>query len=520
MTRPGTHTDGSAYPQLSGPLFEAVQRSSTFADSKTFVDSVPTTAPETIRERFAAAEDLDLGPFVAEHFDIPDRDPPTLETPTDTSMLAHIDDLWSFLDSPADDGRAHSTLLPLPRPYVRPGNRFREIYYWDTYFTAVGLAADGQTQRVRDMADNFAALVDRYGFVPNGNRCYYLGRSQPPVFCQYVKLLVEAEGTDAGLEYLPQLRREHEYWLSGTDALGPETPAHRRVVRLDDGVVANRYWDDHAGPRPESYREDVELAERVAPDRRESLSRDVRAAAESGWDFSSRWQADPGEMTSLRTTDLVPVDLNALLYDLEATLADWCRRTGDVAAADRYECLAGRRHHVLAEYCWDETAGFFLDYDFAAGERTDRRTLAAVVPLFVEVATDEQAAAVAATLREEFLQSGGLVTTLTETHQQWDWPQGWAPLQYMAVVGLCQYGYDDLAREIADRWLDLNRRVYWESGAMLEKYDVVAGRAAADVGEYDVQVGFGWTNGVALALSRTFEGSDETPLPGRARATN
>lgn len=519
MVESGTHTDRSAYPQLSGPLFEAVQRASTFDDSKTFVDSVPTTAPATIRERFEAASDPDLAAFVDAHFDLPDRDPPTHETPTQ-SMLEHIDDLWTFLGEPADDGHPHSTRLPLPRPYVKPGNRFREIYYWDTYFTAVGLAADGRHQRVRDMAENFAALVDRYGFVPNGNRHYYLGRSQPPVFVQYLDLLVDQDGLDAGLEYLPQLRREHDYWMAGSEALGPETPADRHVVALDDGLVANRYWDHRTGPRPESFHEDVELGERLPESERDALYRHVRAAAESGWDFSSRWQAEPGEMTSLRTTDLVPVDLNAFLYDLERRLAEWTQEVGDDGAAERYERLAARRRRVVAEYCWDPEREFFFDYDAAAGERTERWTLGAVVPLFVEAATDDQAAAVAETLRESFLQTGGLVTTLTETDQQWDWPQGWAPLQYMAVVGLRQYGFDDLAREIADRWLDLNRRVYWESGAMLEKYDVVAGREASDVGEYDVQVGFGWTNGVALALQRAFEGGEERRLPGQTRAAN
>ena len=514
MERPGTHTDRQAYPQLSGDLFEAIQSAATFDDSKTSVDGIPTSDPETIRQDFAESEDIDLRSFVESHFHLPDQEPPRIEDPSEKSMIEHIDGLWDYLARPADEVQEYSTRIPLPKRYVQPGNRFREIYYWDSYFTAVGLAAAGRDELLEEMAENFAALVDRYGFVPNGNRSYYLGRSQPPVFCRYAKLLAAKKGLEAGLDYLPQLRKEHEYWLSGTEDLGPETPTARRVVRLEDDLIANRYWDDRQGPRPESFREDRELANTATDIDPEPLYRHIRASAESGWDFSSRWQATPGDMTTLRTTDLVPVDLNALLYDLESTLADWCRETGEVDRVDHYDRLAASRQRVLTEYCWDDDAGFFFDYDAVRGEQTDRWTLAAVVPLFVEAATDDQAADVAETLRERFLVSGGLVTTLTESEQQWDWPQGWAPLQFMAVVGLRNYGYHGLAREIAERWLGLNRKVYEESGAMLEKYDVVAGQEADNVGEYDVQVGFGWTNGVALAFHQTFEGVTAGPLPG------
>ncbi len=47
---------------------------------------------------------------------------------------------------------------------------------------------------------------------------------------------------------------------------------------------------------------------------------DLRSCAESGWDFSSRWFADASTLGTIETTDLIPVDLNALLYGLEEVL--------------------------------------------------------------------------------------------------------------------------------------------------------------------------------------------------------
>lgn len=494
--------DPAAYPQLAGDLFEAVQRGGVFEDSKTFVDSVPTTPPGAVYRRYLAERDdpaFDLRSFVERHFALPGEATSDLDLPADRSMVEHVRLLWDHLTLEGhDDVPEGSTVVPLPHPYVEPGGRFREVYYWDSYFAAVGLAAAGRLRPVRDLARNFASLVDRFGFVPNGNRVYYDSRSQPPLFCRLVALLAREQGVQAAAPFLDYVRAEHDFWTDGADSVTTADPAHRRVVRLDDGAVLNRYWDDRATPRPEAYREDLALAERVdAPV--ETTYRHVRAACESGWDFSSRWFADGERIETVRTTDLVPVDLNAILYDVEATLARWLDAL-DATGADAFAAAAAARREAVETHCFDADRGYYFDYCWRDGERTDAWTLAGVVPLFTGLASEAHADAVADRLRERFLQPGGLVTTLTETGQQWDWPQGWAPLQYVAVVGLRRYGHDDLAHEVGRRWLATNRRVFEETGLMFEKYDVVAPAAAADVGEYPLQDGFGWTNGVVLAL--------------------
>src|SRR5262249_44692964 len=153
----------------------------------------------------------------------------------------------------------YSSLLPLPRPFVVPGGRFREVYYWDTYFTMLGLVESGHQKLVQDLVDNFAYLIDTYGHVPNGNLTYYLSRAQPPFFFKMVGLLSADDEAKAFAQYLPELKKEYAFWMEGAEALRPGM-AHRRVVAFPDGSVLNRYWDDRETARDESYREDMTLA--------------------------------------------------------------------------------------------------------------------------------------------------------------------------------------------------------------------------------------------------------------------
>jgi alpha,alpha-trehalase len=387
---------------------------------------------------------------------------------------------------------------------VVPGGRFREVYYWDSYFTMLGLIEDGRLDLVKNMLDGFASLVRTVGHIPNANRTYYLSRSQPPFFAAMVGLYATAADTARALEYLGALEAEHAFWMAGADSLKPGTAA-RRVVRLRDGPLLNRYWDDRPEPRPESYREDYTLAQRVPEAERAALYRNLRASAESGWDFSSRWMRDPSDLRTLETTELVPVDLNSLLYHAERTIAALRRargRAGDAAVAAQYATAAEARRRALLAAAYDSASGFFYDVRWRTGERvTDRPTMAAAVPLFFGLATPEQGRAVAARLGREFLAPGGFVTTLVKSGQQWDAPNGWPPLQWMGVQGVRAYGRDDIATDARTRWLALNRRTYLVTGKMTEKYDVTDLSKRAGGGEYPAQDGFGWTNGVARAMS-------------------
>jgi alpha,alpha-trehalase len=165
---------------------------------------------------------------------------------------------------------------------------------------------------------------------------------------------------------------------------------------------------------------------------------------------------------------------------------------------------------------YDPTSGYFYDVRWRSGERvTDRPTMAAAAPLYFGLATPEQGRAVADRLGRDFLSPGGFATTQIRSGQQWDAPNGWAPLQWLGVQATHAYGRDDIANDARSRWLALNRRTYRVTGKMTEKYDVLDMSKRAGGGEYPAQDGFGWTNGVARAMSAQESAHAPAPAPAR-----
>jgi alpha,alpha-trehalase len=508
-------------PRDLGPLFQDVQLSAIFDDSKTFVDARPRSAPSEIVKRYADARKapgFNLRAFVDQNFELPRSVGRDFQTDTTQTMEEHIRALWPVLTRPPDAADPRSSLIPLPNAYVVPGGRFREVYYWDSYFTMLGLVESGRADLVRNMLDNFAYLITTVGHIPNGNRTYYLGRSQPPFFAAMVGLYAKATDTSQAVRYLEALEAEHAFWMDGADRLRPGQ-AYRRAVMMPEGVVLNRYWDDLPGPRPESYRPDYEVGKTVPDSLRERFYRNARATAESGWDFSSRWMRDSSDLRTLETTDLIPVDLNSLMYNAERTIAAlraFRHQPGDAEVAAKFNRDAERRRQVLLSATYDAGVGFFYDVRWNTWERVaDRPTLAAAAPLFFGLATPFQAVQVAGNLERWFLKPGGFATTTIASGQQWDAPNGWPPLEWMAIEGVRRYAGAALADQAAERWLTLNRRTYRSTGRMTEKYDVVDLSRRAGGGEYGTQDGFGWTNGVALALAKQRPTPPKTP-PSRS----
>ncbi len=487
------------YPEKAYPeLFEDVMAYQVFPDSKTFADAVPLATPEEINSLYHKINQSDrhqVKEFVHHWFELPKGpENPLIES---KAIVPHISFLWDQLLRDPDSANTISSLIPLPYPYVVPGGRFREIYYWDSYFTMLGLRESGRIDIIRDMIRNFAWQLDHIGHIPNGNRSYFLSRSQPPFFAMMVGLFAEMQGPDVYMEYLPQLLREYSFWMDGLES--PED-RYRRIVKLGDHQYLNRYYDDDNSPRTESYAEDLKLYEETQGDKKE-LYRNLRAACESGWDFSSRWFAKENELSSIRTTSIIPVDLNSLLYMLEKTIAKGYRFHVMETEASEFEKRANRRAELINTFLWNDEAGIFSDL-IMENKSFGIHSLAMMYPLFAGIASPYQAKRIIQFLSDHFLRPGGWVTTNEYTGQQWDAPNGWAPLQWITYIALKNYSAMDLAREGAMRWLTLNEQVYNRTGRMMEKYNVEDLSLDAGGGVYPVQDGFGWTNGVYLALSK------------------
>ncbi|WP_312414413.1 alpha,alpha-trehalase [Pseudescherichia sp.] len=481
-------------------LFEQVQSSGLFADSKTFPDCAPRMDPLDILIRYRRIKrrpDFDLRLFVSRHFWLPVQIDSQYVSNPENSLKEHIDQLWPVLTREPQDHIPWSSLLALPQAYIVPGGRFSETYYWDSYFTMLGLAESGRNDLLKCMADNFAWMIEKYGHIPNGNRTYYLSRSQPPVFALMVELF-EEDGVRGARRYYEHLLMEYAFWMDGSESLNLNQ-AYRHAVRMPDGSLLNRYWDDRDTPRDESWIEDVETAKHSGRPPSE-VYRDLRAGAESGWDYSSRWLRDTQRLASIRTTQFIPIDLNAFLFKLESTIANLSGLKGDREGEAMFRQRASDRRAAVNRYLWDEEKGCYRDYDWRRGEQA-LFSAASIVPLYVGMVTHEQADRIAVAVRERLLTPGGMMATEYETGEQWDKPNGWAPLQWMAIQGFKLYGNDALGDEIAHRWLNTVNGFYQQHHKLIEKYHIAGGTPReGGGGEYPLQDGFGWSNGVARRL--------------------
>jgi alpha,alpha-trehalase len=486
--------------KLYGDFFVAVQTAQIYPDQKTFVDATPNADPATIVQLYEQQKNttgFSLANFVNQYFTPPSE--PVITPPANQTLREHINWLWPALTRTTTSAPPNSSLIPLPKPYVVPGGRFREGYYWDTYFTMLGLQESGNENLVDDMLDNFAYEIKTFGHIPNGNRTYYLDRSQPPFFSHMVELAAKVEGHGVYQKYLPALRKEYAYWMQGENTTQPGS-ATRNVVVMPDRTVLNRYWDELDTPRDESYLEDIQTAKQASGRNPNDVYRELRATAESGWDFSSRWFGDNMTLATVRTTSIIPVDLNSLMFHLEITIAKGCGETRDFRCVGEFAQRAAKRALGINRYLWNPN-GYYGDYDWQLAKPRDNKTAAMVFPLFVGAAWPDRALKTAKQVQSTLLQPGGLVTTTYNTTQQWDAPNGWAPLHWAAIQGLKRYGQDALAQQIGTRFLTDVKGVYASDQKLVEKYVVEgAGTGGGGGGEYPLQDGFGWTNGVTLKL--------------------
>jgi len=391
----------------------------------------------------------------------------------------------------------------------------------------------------RGLVNNMQHLMDSHGgFLPNGGRSYYArpGRSQPPIFLATAFAVADATG-DAGVvaRAYAAAATEHAWWA--------RTHAVTVVDARGGAHELARYATNQTTPRPEAFREDVATAARAGARGRaaEALWADIAAGAESGWDFSTRWTAPSGgraDLAEAATSRVVPADLNAFLLHAEEQLARAAAQLARPAEAAAWAARAAARKAAIDAVLWDDGAGQWRDAVVdaraaaAAGRDGSRgapwrmgaeaalaRAPAASdwAPLWAGVARGDAprvARIVRALERSGLLARGGVLATAATSGEQWDAPNVWAPTQALVVDALARAGEASaaaLARDIARRFLKVAHDAFVQSGHMNEKYDGVAG-GSGDGGEYVPQVGFGWSNGVALkfAAAYDFASLDET----------
>lgn len=495
--------------QLYGRLFYDIMKSDSlfgekklFIESKSVVDIVPKRDVNTILAEYCRLDNGSMEKFIKENFILPTSQEKQFAEKTDIDN--YIKSLWKFLTCPRDTVELGTRIL-MHHPYFIPGGRFREMYYWDSYFSMLGMLVDNEHDLVMAMLDNFSDCIYHLGFIPNGMRTYYLGRSQPPFFSFMVSDAASRYNNDLIIKYLDAMVTEYNFWMRGKDKLSESNTANLRVVRMPDGEILNRFYDNFDGPREEAWGNDRETARQLLSVNPSAdvrlLYRNLRAGAESGMDFSSRWMQDGQHLYTIRTTEIVPVDLNSLLCHLEQTIARGYYLKGDSVTAMAYKSAAEERSRAIRKYLWSDQKNFFVDYILPEKRLSNELTLAGMYPLFCNIATSSEAKKAEVTLKLLFLKKGGVVTTLRHSGQQWDAPNGWAPLQWVTYKGLRNYHCNTTALILRKRWLETCRRVFAKTGKMLEKYNVES-QDVTGGGEYSNQTGFGWTNGVYRAMEK------------------
>ena len=425
---------------------------------------------------------------------------------------------------PADPG-----LLYLPRPYVVPGGRFNEMYGWDSYFIQVGLLADGETERARDMVENFLYEIEHYGTILNANRTYYMTRSQPPFLTEMVLGVYDKTGDKDWLRRTrPAIEKYYQFWT---------TEPH-----LIPGTGLSRYYDLGDGPAAEVLSDEKDAQGRTHYDRIREYYRDHPEAAKGDYDVDRYYDRandrltdlfykgdrsmresgfDPSNRFGLFNVDIThyaPVCLNTLLFRMETEAARIEESVGNAAGAAEWRRRAAARHAAVDKYLWDAPSGLYLDYNFETKTRRKYEFATTFYPLWAGLASKAQAARVRLNLKL-FEAPGGLLTSTRVTGNQWDAPFGWAPLQMIPADGLRRYGYDVDASRVSRKFLALVTKEFEEHGTIKEKYDVQ--RRESDVeagikfGYAANQIGFGWTNAAYLDLLAGLERPARKPAASR-----
>ena len=428
-------------------------------------------------------------------------------------------------------------LLYLPHPYVVPGGMFNEMYGWDSYFIIRGLVEDGKLDLAQGMVEDFFFELDHYGGIHNANRGYFLTRSQPPFLTSMVLAVYDAKKKqghedhawlekayayavkdyglwthaphlagetglsryyDFGSGPVPELAAETNDYYGGALAyfLSHPNEADRNVARAGDADLTGPVFSILLCPpgSDEKTGQGCRTAENAGLAKK--YYEGDRAMRESGFDVSSRFGAYGAD-----TASYAPVCLNSLLFEVQTDLERISRELGrSEQAATRHHAAAARARRIN-RYFWNAQRGMFFDYNFETGKQSDYIYATTFYPLWTGLATEEQAKTVDRNLKL-LEQPGGLATSTRETAAQWDYPYGWAPLQFIAVEGLRRYGFDLDANRLSEEFLSTVMENFQRDGTIREKYNVVtrSSETHVAVGYSANIVGFGWTNGVFLAL--------------------
>jgi len=376
--------------------------------------------------------------------------------------LRYIKFYWDKItfSHPKDKGKH----LGIPNKFVSPNSDiFRyDQFYWDSYFIILGLVKSKKIRLAKGMVENFIFLLNKFGIVPMRNRYYNLGTSQIPFLTSMAWEIFEVTKDKVWLMKVMKAAEKElaVYWMN--KELTETHIVYNGLSRYCDHYIT------HLG-----------------------------AEHESGWDMTSRFHD--------RCLDYLPVDLNSCLYKYETDIAKGYELNGKRSEARKFSEMADKRKKEIFELMWSDKQKFFCDYNYLLKQQSPFLSVAGFYPLWAEMATAEQAALIREHVLPVFEYDGGITNTqsagLSPDRKQHDHPNCWPHQQWIVVKGLLNYGFREDAERISKKWLDMNLKVFLETGKFWEKHNVLnCDINVYNSDRYTLQSGFGWTNAVFVRL--------------------
>lgn len=384
-----------------------------------------------------------------------------------SDCLTYIQQYWSrVICYRPKDKQLH---LGLPNRYISPNtNIFKDDqFYWDSYFTILGLVKSNKISLAEGMVDNFCFMYNRFGIIPMRNRYYNLGTSQIPFL---TSMIMEVFAVNKNLSWLRKSIAVAElelknYWMN--ESLTEKHIIYKGLSRYCDHYIT------HLG-----------------------------SEHESGWDMTSRFYD--------RCLDYLPIDLNSVLYKYEIDLSEAYHILKNYNKHKLYKEQSEKRKKQIISLMWNNEKKFFFDYNYNKKQQSSFFSVAGFYPLWAKLATKKQVKLIRDYALPIFEYEGGIVNTqsygLSDDFKQHDYPNGWPHQQWIVIQGLLNYGYKDDAERIAKKWLDMNASIYRKTGLFWEKHNVVnCDIGAFNPNRYPTQSGFAWTNAIFVKLTKEFE---------------
>ena len=400
----------------------------------------------------------------------------------------YVQDYWKNLVR-VTPTETKGSILPLPFEFVVANpTRFDEMYYWDTYFGMKGLLSSGHLDLSQKIVENFLYMIREYGVIPNGNRDYYLSRSQPPFITSMVREVFEKSLTEQPERrvHLKNWLKERAYPLLKKDL---EDFWMNSNTRYDESTGLHHHFDDINLARPERHSADKELADNWDDEHGLGITyQDTRAVAESGLDFT-----DGLGKEASRTANTL---LNSMMYKYMKDLEFLAHELELHEEAANFAKMAQKKKEAMNRYLWS-AKGHYQNYIIGDDKQIDGLHAEVFTAMYAKVASPEQASDLVSQLRLLEKDGGVMSSLFTDSHHQWDGDNGWAPLHYFVIQGLRNYGYNEEADRISLKIANSYAKIHNKEGVFLERIDVAHGtRPIEDGKKYPVQEGFLWTNGV------------------------